>query len=214
MRIKFTKKKRIAAFALSVLAAAGFTVGGVISTGAFFSDSHNGTISGTVGSIKIVGSGGTGPEGLNLSYDGLLPGAPQTQTIHYQNTGTSPEDVWVVFNNADALHALNDLGTYGEFHIAANGDQVFDSTNLNDNAANSCGPLSPAGCWPVPRANKVASNVAPGASGSIDLTFGYAGKLKTQSPAGGGVWNAYPVSAPTASGLPYQLVATQHGQTP
>lgn len=195
------------------------------STGAYFSDTHQGGVTGTVGSIKVVGSGGTGANNLDLNYNGLLPGTPQTVTAGYQNTGVSPQDVWVVFNNVDALHALNDLGTYGEFHVKANGTPLFDSANLNDGlhnpAAPSCGALDPAGCWPVPKMIKVASNVGPTASGTIDFTFGYAAKLKGQSPAGGGAWNSYPVATTpnpnpviAGNGLPYQIVATQVGQTP
>jgi hypothetical protein len=124
-----------------------------------------------------------------------------------------------------ALHALNDLGTYGEFHVKANGTQLFDSANLNDGLHNpakpSCGPFDPTGCWPLPKMIKIASNVGPTAGGSVDFTFGYASKLSGQSPTGGGAWNSYPaptVPNPTpviaGSGLPYQLVATQVGQTP
>lgn len=195
------------------------------STGAYFSDTRQGDVTGSIGSIKVKGSGGSGAESLGLNFTGLLPGSPQTVTAGYQNTGNSPQDVWVVFNNADALHALNDLGTYGEFHIAANGTPLFDSANLSDDmddpANLSCGTLAPTGCWPVPKMIKVASNVGPTASGTIDFTFGYAAKLKGQSPAGGGVWNSYPVSTVpkpnpvvAGNGLPYQIVATQVGQTP
>ncbi|MDJ0323776.1 hypothetical protein QMG61_08380 [Cryobacterium sp. PH31-AA6] len=194
-------------------------------TGAYFSDTHQGDITGTIGSIKVVGSAGTGTESLDLNFTGLLPGTPQTVTAGYQNTGASPQDVWVVFNNVDALHALNDLGTYGEFHVKANGTALFDSANLSDDmddpANLSCGPIAPTGCWPVPKMIKIASNVGPSASGTVDFTFGYASKLKGQTAAGGGVWNSYPVSTVpkpnpvvVGSGLPYQLVATQVGQTP
>jgi hypothetical protein len=215
MRIKgkFTTKKHIAALVLTVIAAVALAIGGVVTTGAYFSDAKDGTISGDVGSIKITGSGGTGVNGLNLAFDNLMPGEPQTVTLNYQNTGSSKQDVWMVFNNVEALRALNNLGTYGEVHVVSDGVHRFDSANLNDNAA-TCGPFSPAGCWPLLRTVKVASNVAPGATGSADFTFGYAGKLSAQSPVGGGSWNSYPLSAPTANGLPYQLVGTQIGKTP
>ncbi len=209
-----SKKSRIVGVFGTVSIAASLAVVGVTTTGAYFSDAKQGNLSGTVGSIKIIGSGGDGTNNLALNYENLLPGAAKTATLNYSNTGTSPEDVWIVFNNADALHALNDLGTYGEFHIAANGTALFDSANLNDDANGTCGPLSPAGCWPVPKMVKLASNVGPGSGGTASFTFAYASKLSSQPTAGNAGWNAYPLAAPTASGLPYQLVATQAGQTP
>ena len=129
----------------------------------------------------------------------------------------------MVFNNADALHALNDLGEYGEFHIASNNTEIFASKNLNDDADGTplCGPISEAGCWPVPNKIKVGSKVAPGGIGSVSFTFGYSSKLKGQSEVGGGSWNSYPVKTVAnpepyvaGTGLPYQLVATQVGIEP
>ena len=62
-------------------------------TGAYFSDTHTGSISGTVGSIKVTPSGGGGAEHMNLSFTNMLPGDPQTVTVNYKNTGLNPEDV-------------------------------------------------------------------------------------------------------------------------
>jgi hypothetical protein len=191
-------------------------------TGAFFNDSHNGKITGTVGSIRITPSGGEGPGGTNFAFSNLLPGEPQTAHLVYENTGTGNEDVWIVFNNETALSALNNLGTYGEVHLAANGSEVFGSANLNDNET-TCGPFSSSGCWPLQKQYKVASNVAHGGSGSIAFTFGYSGKLKAQAPEGTtAAFNPYPIPGQfktnaadgSGNGLPYQIVATQVGQTP
>jgi len=189
-------------------------------TGAYFSDTAQGSIDGTVGSIKI-----DGVDRLDLHYNKLLPGESQTVSERYRNTGVNAQDVWVVFNNPDALHALNDLGTYGEFHVAANSIAKFDSANLNDDGDGTpgCrGVFEPAGCWPVPEMILLQSNLAPSAVGTVSFSFSYDGvKTVRQTEAGGGAWNAYPLptpanpgAAPTESGLPYQIVATQHGQTP
>lgn len=207
------------------LAASVSLLGGVAwiaagTTGAYFSDTHSGTISGTIGSIRTAVSGGTGTDGTNFSFDNMLPGEPQTATVSYQNTGTNPEDVYIVFDNPTALSALNNLGTFGEAHLVANGSHLFDSANLNDRAS-TCGAFVPSGCWPLASQYKVASNVAPGQGGYVSLTFDYTGKLTTQAPEGTtAVFNSYPVpgqqnadGAP-GSGLPYQIVATQVGITP
>jgi hypothetical protein len=198
----------------SAIAALSLSIG-TSTSGAFFSDTKSGTITGSVGSIKVTTSGGGGADALDLNYTNLLPGTPQTVVANYTNTGLNTEDVWVVFPNADALHALNNLGTYGELHLASSGTQIFDSANLNDGYA--CGtPGNPgvATLCPLAKEYKLVSGLVPNGTGNLAIKFNYAGKLSGQSPAGGGVFNAYPLGAPTSSGLPYQIVATQEGQTP
>jgi hypothetical protein len=194
----------------------------VSSTGAYFSDTHDGTISGTVGNIHVAVSGGSGTDSTNFAFNNMLPGDPQTAALSYYNSGSSPEDVWVVFPNATALSALNNLGTYGEVHVKNNSKAIFDSANLNDRSS-TCGDFSPSGCWPLMKQYKLASNVAPGLGGTLKFTFNYAGKLKSQPAAGTSApFNAYPIPGQTTtnnadgsgSGLPYQLVATQVGQQP
>lgn len=200
------RRARVAIGAGSLVLVAAGLVGSVGGSLAYFTDSQSGNLSGTVGSIK----GSTNTD--TLSYTNLLPGEVQTVDARVTNTGRNNQDVWVVFD-ADALHALNNLGTYGEFHIAADGFAKFDSANLNDRSS-TCGPFSPTGCWPVPEKVKLASNVAPNGTVNYSFGFGYAGKLQSQSPEGGGSWNAYPLGAPTSSGLPYKIVETQVGQQP
>lgn len=197
-------------------------------TGAYFSDTHTGSITGTVGSIKVTPYGGAGASSMDLSFDKLLPGEAQKVTVNYQNTGANAEDVWIVFNNATALSALNNMGTYGEVHLSANGTALFDSANLNDRSG-TCGAFSPTGCWPLAKKYLVASNLAPGSAGNVSFAFALASKTETPPVA----FNRYPASAQgylvsgntndqnyvsaadgAGDGLPYQIVATQHGVTP
>ncbi len=56
-----------------------------------------------------------------------VSGELQDDVATFTNTGANAEDVWLVFPNVDALHALNDLGGYGEVHIKANAN-MFTST--------------------------------------------------------------------------------------
>lgn len=192
-------------------------------TGAYFSDTKNGTVTGSLGTIKVTTNGGTGADNADLKFaNPLLPGEAQTVSVTFTNSGTSVQDVWVVFPNATALSSLNDLGSYGEVHVTANGTPVFDSANLSDHSS-SCGAFSPAGCWPLPNKLKLASNVGPGNTGNMKFTFNYAGKLKNSSNVDGAKWNMYPATDGqttindadgTGNGLPYQIVAVQHGQTP
>lgn len=220
---------RFAVWGVTLAALAALVIAATGMTGAYFSDTHHGDITGNIGSIKVTPSGGTGTDGTDFTFANLLPGEPQTATIQFQNTGLNNEDVWLVFDNATALSALNNLGTYGEVHVS-NGHELFASTNLNDRSA-TCGPFSPTGCWPLPSQIKVADNVAPGAGGYVKFTFNYAAKLSDPA-AEGADFNVYPVPAGaysptnpdgqttvnatdgTGSGLPYEIVATQVGQTP
>jgi hypothetical protein len=189
-------------------------------TGAYFSETKQGEIKGNIGSIHIHTSGGTGENGLEFNFQNLLPGEPQTATVEYTNTGANKQDVWVVFNNAEALHSLNNLGTYGEVTLSNSGGVLFHSANLNDNlppASGECGPFSPTGCWPLKEKYKVGSNVNPGAGSYFRFTFAYASKLKDPA-AEEQPWNTYPPevepSAIKGNGLPFQVVATQVGQEP
>jgi hypothetical protein len=204
------------------------------STGAYFSDTHTGAISGTIGSIRITPSGGTASADgslMDLSFNNLLPGDPDTVTVNYQNTGNNPEDVYVVFPNATALSALNSLGSYGTVHLSSAGTgsvgDVFDSANLNDNGTScpvgSTDPSHPTPCEPLPGQLLIASNVGPGAGGSFSFSFNYASALSTQPAIGTTAdWNTYPQAGQTTvkssdgtgNGLPYEIVATQQGVTP
>jgi hypothetical protein len=226
-----TQKKRLLAVAVSGLAAFGLVATATNLTGAYFSEAKGGNITGTVGAVHVDVYGGSGPDHRNFSFTNLLPGEPQTITISYTNTGTGPEDIHLNFPNRQALHALNNLGSYGSLHIAdSSSGPVFDSANLQDgrtlaDLTNSCtNVFSPSGCWPLPSDVLVRTGLPAGASGSVKFTFAYDKKLGDTGLSGGGVWNSFPSDNPPYSqaygddatgdpgaGLPYQVVATQAG---
>jgi len=52
-------------------------------TGAYFSESKQGEISGTTGSIHVHTSGGSGPNGLLFNFKNLLPGDTNAQQDVY-----------------------------------------------------------------------------------------------------------------------------------
>lgn len=219
--------KRLLLIPLAAAVAAGIAFTASTTTGANFSDTKTGAIDGTVGQVRVTGSGGDGTNNMDLHFNGLLPGVPQAVTSYYTNTGSGPEDIYVVFNNATALSALNDLGTYGEVHIDINGTEMFASKNLNDNYPCGTPSLDPATIpplCPVPQVIKVASNLAPNAYGSWTFQFNYGTKLSQQPGVGTTVnWNTFPAadgqktvnaSDGTGNGLPYEFVAEQPGVVP
>jgi hypothetical protein len=206
-------RARVVATAASLCAAGGLAVAASGATGAYFTDANNGTVTGSIGTVTVATGGGSGADHLDFNFKNLMPGVAQSAKVTYKNTGSAPQDIYLTFPNADALHALNDLGSYGEVHIKSNGAEVFGSKNLSDKY--KCGTESagyPIIC-PVPESIKLASNVLPGEGGSATFSFNYAGKLKDPA-AQGQPFNVYPLDNPTTSGLPYQIVATQAGHAP
>jgi len=175
--------------------------------------------------IAITPSGGSGAQSSDLAFSGLLPGSPQTVTLDYRNTGTSAEDVYVVFTNATAVSALDSLGTLGQVRLSSAGagslGDVFDSSNLNDSPS-VCGHFSSSGCWPLLHQYELARHLTPSQGGSFSFRFGLSSADTMQPAAGQTGWNPYPVKGQTVvvpsdgsgAGLPYELVATQPGITP
>lgn len=227
---KFRKQSRsfqLRAGAIAVTLTAATVLGtvGFATSGAYFSDTKSGAINGTIGSVRVTTTGGTGTDGMNFAFDNMLPGEPQTATVDYQNTGTGKEDIYLTFPNLTALSAINDLGHYGEVTVTRGSTVLFHSTNMSDHAG-SCGPFGSTNdaCWPLPAKLKVDDNVNPHDGGVINFTFDYTSKLSTQAPAGTTVpFNAYPAADGqttiraidgTGSGLPWNVVAVQHNQQP
>ena len=211
-------------------------------TGAYFSQTKDGNVSGTFGSVTLTTSD------TMFTWTNMMPGEAKTATVGFTNTGSGPQDFYIVFPNVPALHALNNLGTYGEVHVAGgeitNVVPLFDSMNLQDGRhpntsgnLNSCGNVfaqanpPKAGCWPLPPKLRIAANVAANATGSVSFTFNYAGILGDGTPGpsvGVGVFNSFPLTnttkdvyagspdaaGPAGDGLPFQIVAVQVGQQP
>ena len=91
----------------------GAWVAAAAASGDLFGHHDNGSNEEITRTITITASGGSGRLSTDLSFNRLLPGAQQTVTVNYRNSGSSNEDVYVIFPNATALSALNTLGHYG-----------------------------------------------------------------------------------------------------
>lgn len=135
--------------------------------------------------LEVATSGGTGADNLDFKFDNLLPGVRHSLIGTYRNGGRMAQDVWIVFDNTEALAAFNELGANAEVRVTSNGGEIFASTNLSDQA--------------LPRSLKLADDVEPGTTGSFGFGFNY-GTTFSMNP-----------TPPVDWGLPYQLVAMQDG---
>lgn len=176
-------------------------------TGAYFSEAHPGGITGTIEAVHLSTTSTT------FSWN-MLPGEQKTATVSFRNKGTGNQDFYLVFPNGPALHALNNLGEYGELHVTGGKTDavvpVFDSANLQDgrtrsDGTNSCGNVfkqavpARSGCWPLPAKLKIASNVAPLGTGSLSFSFTYDGRLGEGSGGRVAVFNRYPSTTTEAT---------------
>jgi hypothetical protein len=191
-------------------------------TGAYFSETQPGTVAGTIGAVHVLTSNTT------FAWTNMMPGEQKLATVNFKNTGTGPQDFYLVFPNGPALHALSNLGSFGEVHVVGGKGRamvdLFDSTNLQDGRTkenqNSCGDVfspridtTPHGCWPLPDKLKIAGTVDVGVAVSVSFSFNYAGKLGDanvaqgeSSSSGGGIFNTYPLTNGEAFGA--DLAAT------
>jgi hypothetical protein len=209
------------------VAAIALIAAGAGSTGAYFTDSHPGTINASAGSIKVNVS----PADLALNFTGLLPEAFQTQDVTYQAVGSVAEDIWLVLPTDGTAAYLNGtpgnpapgappLGRYGHFAVVGPAGS-FTSYNLATDPTTpstaSCGvdtngfggsnaqvvdKTTILPYCPVPNAILLSSNANPGDTGVAHITFGYTKLLKG------------PQASPVGLVANFKIVATQHGILP
>lgn len=214
-------KRKFARFGavITTLVAAGALISTMVaSSGAYFTATQPGAITGNLGTVAV------GVSGTAINFANLMPGETQTQTVSVRNTGTGNEDIYLAFDNTNkAWSAVNDLGQYGKFTV--NG-VVYD--NLNNRYAQgtpgsgvmSSNPLS--GCYNIPH-NAIAylphviklGTLTPGQLWSFDVSFqinpcmtgGQGGTLWGTAPG-----DFYPVIAPAP--LDFVVAAFQPGVDP
>lgn len=236
MRGIFNTKMLALVASIALLGGTAFVASGA--TGAYFNDTTPlAAVQGTIGTIQITTT--SGPVNGTLQFaNPFMPGTAQSVTESYQNTGNSPEDVYLTFPNATALSALNSLGEYGSVIVSSGGNYgsgpVFKSYNLKDGYPSAvCGSnQGPAptdnsqNACPLQSSLKIASNVPALGTANFSFQFEYATGLNNASQ--GLPWNTYPVggqnyaqtadclggTASPCNGLPYTLVATQVGILP
>ncbi len=196
----------------------------VTGTGAYFTDSHSGSIAASSGHLTLNVSN------PNLSFPNLLPGEDKTVNIGYNVDSSGNSDIWMTFTDTAAYCAFTGasddpancgggLGRYGHFAVANDNGILFQSYNLknapagitgtscaidaNGDGGSAQGSTSVSNTPPycgVPLAIKLASDLPNGSSGTIKTTFGITGRATGQN-------------APVAT-VPFNIVATQVGVRP
>ncbi|GAB3590403.1 hypothetical protein GCM10027446_05050 [Angustibacter peucedani] len=214
---------KISGFVGTVGAGAALVAAAAGGTGAWFTDSKDGSFTASSGHLTLNTTDRT------LSFNELVPGEYKTRTIDYNVDASGQSDVWLVFDQANpgvaAFTGSKDggadggLGRYGHFEVWNGGQQLFTSYNLQhkgtSGVGDSCGvdadghggsnqqATSPTDTPPycgVPYAIKIASNLSSGQGGTMSMVFGVTGKWRAQN-------------TPVAS-VPFKVVATQAGHRP
>ncbi len=221
------KAIKLGGFAGALCASAALVGISVSGTGAYFTDSHAGSINAGTGHVKVDTTD------LSLNFNNLLPGEYQTKTVGYTARTSGAEDIWLVFpdHGNDAFSHIPvsgpiPLGRYGHFAVSSTNGASFTSYNLalspngGIGASDSCtidangeggstaqsataADAAPPYCAPA-GAILLASNLTEGQGGTASLEFGYTPLLK--DPAAQGL-----ATAPLVN---FQIVATQHGIRP
>ena len=226
------KALRLAGFVGAACASVALVATAVETTGAYFTDSHNGTISASTGHLKVNvwNSAGTPVNDLSLSFSDLVPGVYTPTSFSYQTDSTGvKEDLWLYFPAGpeyDAFTGYRDtstghdggLGRYGHFAVSVNGATMFSSYNManrppNDTTTPVCTNANGDGighAWTntpnqycgVPEYIRLATNLASGSSGKVQVTFGLTPKF------------VGPQDTSLGTGVPFEIVATQAGISP
>ena len=147
------KSWRVGGFIAALTASAGLIAAATGATGAYFTDSHAGSLSAGSGhlhlSIDSVSGGATasGPDNLALDFQNLYPTDYRTEQINYTtDSSVGNEDIWLVFptdtaakqnifdlfTGSSGSYGGGGLGRYGHFAVAdSHGGQAFSSYNLS-----------------------------------------------------------------------------------
>ncbi len=224
--MKKGKVIRLAGFAGALGLSAVLVTTAVQGTGAYFTDSHDGTMTISSGHLKLHGVGSP-----TLNYNGLMPGKNVTKDLAYTvDVSSDTADVWMVFDQTDSGYldftGADGMGRYGYFKVSdSNGGRAFRSGTLryadstltrqpSDCSVDSFGrggsdwiatdhttAVNVSGFCGVPGAIRLASDLSDGATGTISVTIGLNGYMQTQQDQ----------TEPT---VPFHIVGTQHNVLP
>ena len=187
-------------------------------TGAYFTDSKDGSINASTGVVQVNPT-----SSLTLNFTNLLPGEFQTNRVTYTAAGSGGEDIWLVFNdvanNVNFLSgasqpgpaplggfghfALNSAaGSFSSWNLASGASQCVTDGNGHGGSDVEGTKANPVPYCPVPKAIMLSNNLKYGDTGYADITFGFTKRLTA------------PQGSTPGDIAPYKIVATQHGILP
>jgi hypothetical protein len=233
------KALRIAGFVGALCASAALVGTSVAGTGAYFSDSHPGTINASGGHLTLSTSD------TALNFSNLMPGTPVADPVDYNvSVSSGGVDVWLTFDPADAGYLAftgsapaagangGGLGGFGYFTVKdSTAGTAFTSGNLafpyGQTAENTYPSSASASVCGVNADGRGGSNAIVTATTSqvpwcgvpdkillrSNVTNGQAGTITVTFGLNGVKAKNSLENVPVAS-VPFHIVATQHGQTP
>ena len=181
---------RVLGFVGAVGASAALVGASVAGTGAYFTNSEDGNLTGSFGSIDIT----EGDDQVALGM--ILPGEQKFDSVGYSNTGTSPQDVYLVLDPASRATLNNpQMGAANNTFVVKTGDTVhFESKNLATK--------------PVPAAIQIAEDFAPGiGTRTTSVSYGV-------SSAVGNTQQSQTAYQGQTFNVPFKLTATQPDVAP
>lgn len=216
---------KIGGFIGTLTAGAALVATATAGTGAYFTDSHPGTITAQAGHLRLINVSSTA-----FDFRDIMPGEDKTLPVDYQvDVSSGKVDIWLTFDTSTAAYARftgakgqngwadGGLGRFGHFKVTASGATLFNSYNLQNapDGTSGCvdslghGGSAPAqshddtsmGYCGVPKQILVASGLSNNEARQFQLTFGLTGRQVQQNQL-------------DIDHLPFQLVATQAGHAP
>lgn len=149
--MKRSKVLRIGGFVTAVCATTALVAAAAQSTGAWFTDSHSGTIASSSGHLNLLikNAAGTYADAdtsqMNLAYSDLMPGESRDKTIDYQVSASGGKmDLWLTFDPTTQAYGEftgtngqpygsytgGGMGGYGHFKVVGDSGYSFESYNL------------------------------------------------------------------------------------
>ena len=227
-----SKAWRLGGFIAALGASGALIASATGATGAYFTDSHSGTIKGSTGHLKLdITSGST-----NLNFTDLVPTQYQQQKIGYKvdSSAGANEDIWLVFDptsqgyidftgddkQLNSGNGTGGLGRYGHFAVANNNVTKFTSYNL----ANLAPGASDATCPVDASTGDGGSNQQPtkatprpplcGVPAAIKLASNLSNGSTGEVEITFGVTGYWSAQYAPAVNVGYKIVATQAGVQP
>lgn len=226
------KAVKLTGFVGALCASAALVSVAATSTGAYFSDSKNGSISASSGHLTLNAN----QAAMNLNWANLMPGENRDKAIDYSvDVSSGGVDVWLVFDPSSAgyqaftggkgspLASDGGLGRYGYFKVAdSNGGQAFVTGNLAypDGTNTWASGMCPTDTNGRGGSADIADTVAEkppwcGVPAKIllasDVASGHGGTVTMTFGLNGVLQTQQNQTEPSVG---FKLVATQHGQTP